>query len=159
MRPSAMAGRRHTPASKGTTKKIKKLHTQLPLTTAGTYRRNRPPRKLITVGRAPTTTKPQHSPTDRHHTTEIQHQGGGCLTSPSVQPNQPKCSNNPLTNPNPELISMPKDFIHRDACRDTMRNHCPSTYRLRPRTPRQTHRTPTSLLPQPSWHQRRLCRH
>ena len=135
MRPSAMAGRRHTPASKGNAKKIEKLHTQSQQTMAGTRRRNSPPRKLITVDREPTTTKPQHFPTDRHHTTEIQHQGGGCLTSPPVQPNQPTCSNNSLTNPNPQLISMPTDFIHRHACRDTMHNQRPSAYRLRPQTP------------------------
>ena len=126
---------------------------------AGTCRRNRPPRKLITVDRAPTTAKPEHPSVDRHHSTEIQHQRGGCLTSPPVQPQQPTCPNNSLTNPNLQPMSMPKDFTHRHACRDTMHNQRPSTYRLRSCTPRRRHRTPTSPIPRPSRHQRPLYRH
>ena len=139
-------------------KKIAKLPTPSQQTTAGTRRRNRLPRELITVNRAPTTTKPQHPPTDRYHSTEIQYQGEHFLTPPRVQPNYPTCSNNSHTYPYLQLISMPKDFIHRHACRDIMHNQSPSAYRLRPRTLRRRLRTPTSPIPRPSRHQRRLCR-
>ena len=124
--------------------KRKTRHTPSPQTTSGKRRRNRPSFKLIMVDRALTTGKPQHSPTNRYHPTEIQYQEGGCLTSPPVQPYQPTCSNNSLINPNPQPISMLKDFIHRHACWDTMQNQCLSVYRLRPHTPNRRHRIPTS---------------
>ena len=135
MRPSAMVGGHHTLASKGNVTRQINLTTPSSWTKGGTRNSSRPSCQLITVKRAPTTAKPQHSLTARYHSTKIQHQGGGYLTSPSVYPNQPTCPNNSLACPNPQLGSMPEDFIYRHTRRDTMNKQRLSAYRLRPRPP------------------------